>query len=122
MSEFQACRLNLEVTDIGPLSAFLRDVLEFEVDVEEKDMGLVLMHRGAVSLAVVRTDNPAVAATTAGYVTVADADALHDRWVERGARIAMGLESHPWGLRDFVLELPGGHRLAFGAPLGDTHS
>lgn len=24
------------------------------------------------------------------------------------------LTDHPWGLRDFVVEIPGGHRLAFG--------
>jgi hypothetical protein len=26
----------------------------------------------------------------------------------------MPLTDHPWGLRDFVVEIPGGHRLALG--------
>jgi hypothetical protein len=28
------------------------------------------------------------------------------------------LTDHPWGLRDFVAEIPGGHRLAFGERIG----
>jgi hypothetical protein len=34
--------------------------------------------------------------------------------VARGAPIVTGLADHPWGLRDFVVEMPGGHRLALG--------
>ena len=37
----------------------------------------------------------------------------------RGARhaapcVVAGLTDRPWGLRDFVVEMPGGHRLALG--------
>ena len=28
--------------------------------------------------------------------------------------VVTGLTDHPWGLRDFVVEMPGGHRLALG--------
>jgi hypothetical protein len=30
----------------------------------------------------------------------------------------MPLTDHPWGLRDFVIEIPGGHRLALGERIG----
>jgi predicted enzyme related to lactoylglutathione lyase len=114
VSELLSCRPNLEVTDLGPLVRFLRDILDFEVDVEEEEMGLVLLHRDAVGLAVVRTANPAVNETTAGYVGVTDVDGLHDRCRQRGAKVIAPLTDHPWGLRDFVVETPGGHKLAFG--------
>jgi len=114
VSELLSCRPNLEVTELGPPTAFLRDVLGFRVEVDEPEMGLVLLHRDQVGLAVVRTAHPAVNETTAAYIGVADVDALHLRLVAHAATITSPLTDHPWGLRDFVVEIPGGHRLAFG--------
>jgi hypothetical protein len=114
MSEFLSCRPNLEVGDLGPTVRFLYDVLDFVIDVEEVDMGLVLLHRDAVGLAVVRTAKPAVNETTAGYIGITDVDGLHARCREYEAKVVSPLTDHPWGLRDFVVEVPGGHRLAFG--------
>ena len=114
MTEFLSCRPNLEVADLAPAVAFLREVLGFEVEVDEPGMGLVLLRRDAVGLALVRSATPGVNATTAVYLGVTGVDALHDQCTARGARIVVGLAGHPWGLRDFVVEMPGGHRLAIG--------
>jgi predicted enzyme related to lactoylglutathione lyase len=119
--EFLSCRPNLEVADLAPAAAFLREVLGFEVEVDEPGMGLMLLRRDAVGLALVRSDTPGVNATTAVYIGVTGVDDLHEKCSASGARIVMGLEDHPWGLRDFVVEMPGGHRLALGeriAPAG----
>ncbi|MGH9095658.1 MAG: hypothetical protein ACRDXE_10900 [Acidimicrobiales bacterium] len=96
MTEFVDCRPHLEVTDLGPTVAFLRDVLGF---------------------AVVRTADPAVNETTTCYITVTEVDTLHDICERQGARVTSALADHPWGLRDFVVEVPGGHRLAIGERL-----
>ena len=114
MTEFLSCRPNLEVDDLAAATAFLRDVLGFDVEVDEPEMGLVLLRRDAVGLALVRSATPGVNATTAAYIGVTGVDALHEQCAARGARIAVGLTDHPWGLRDFVVEVPGGHRLALG--------
>jgi hypothetical protein len=114
MSELLNIRPNLEVEQLGPTVAHLRQVLGFEVDVEEEDMGLVLLHRDDVGLAVVRTADPAVNETTSAYVTVTDVDELYAESRARHAKVVAELTDHPWGLRDFVVELPGGHRMAFG--------
>jgi predicted enzyme related to lactoylglutathione lyase len=114
MVEFLSCRPNLEVADLAPAVIFLREVLGFEVEVDEPAMGLVLLQRDAVGLALVRSAAPGVNATTAVYLGVTGVDDLHEQCVARGARIAVGLADHPWGLRDFVVEMPGGHRLALG--------
>jgi predicted enzyme related to lactoylglutathione lyase len=114
MSELVNVRPNLEVAELGPAVACLRDVLGFQVDVDEEEMGLVLLHRDAVGLAVVRSARPAANQTTAGYIGVSGVNALHAEVQARGAKIVAGLTDHPWGLRDFVVEIPGGHRLAFG--------
>lgn len=66
MTEFLSCRPNLEVADLAPAAAFLRDVLGFEVDVDEPEMGLMLLHREAVGLALVRSVTPDVNTTTVG--------------------------------------------------------
>ncbi|GAB0101726.1 hypothetical protein JMUB6875_06900 [Nocardia sp. JMUB6875] len=114
MSDFESYRANLEVADLAPTVEFLRDVLGFVVEVDEPDMGLALVRRDGVGLGIVRTPNPAVNETTAGYVGVTDVNALHAYCVSRNADIVTPLTEHPWGLRDFVLRIPGGHRLAFG--------
>jgi len=114
MTEFLSCRPNLEVTDLAPAAAFLREVLGFEVEVDEPGMGLMLLSRDAVGLALVRSATPGVNATSTAYIGVTGVDELHHACAARGARIVTGLEDHPWGLRDFVVEMPGGHRLALG--------
>lgn len=48
MTEFLGCRPNLEVEDLAPATAFLCDVLDFEVEVDEPDMGLMLLRRDAM--------------------------------------------------------------------------
>jgi predicted enzyme related to lactoylglutathione lyase len=114
VSEFLSCRPNLEVDDLAPAAAFLRDVLGFEVEVDEPDMGLMLLRRDAVGLALVRSATPGVNATAAAYIGVTGVGDLHERCAARGVPIVSALTDHPWGLRDFVVEVPGGHRLALG--------
>jgi predicted enzyme related to lactoylglutathione lyase len=115
-----SCRPNLEVTDLGPTVGFLRDVLGFTVEVDDEAMGLVLLSNGGVGLAVVKTADPGVNRTTTCYIGVTDVDDLHDRCAASGAPITSPLTDHPWGLRDFVVEAPGGHRLAFGERIAST--
>jgi predicted enzyme related to lactoylglutathione lyase len=115
--EFLSCRPNLEVGDLEPAAAFLCDVLGFEVEVDEPGMGLMLLRRDAVGLALVRSASPGVNASTAMYIGVTGVDDLHERCAASGAPIVVGLADHPWGLRDFVIEMPGGHRLALGEPI-----
>jgi predicted enzyme related to lactoylglutathione lyase len=114
MSEWLSCRPNLEVADLGPATAFLRDVLGFTVEVEEEAMGLVLLSRDAVGLALVRAASPGINQTTAAYIGVTGVDDLYEHCRGHGAAVVTPLTSHPWGLRDFVIEIPGGHRLALG--------
>jgi uncharacterized glyoxalase superfamily protein PhnB len=47
---------------------------------------------------------------------VPGADALHDEFVARGVTVVQPLEDQPYGMRDFSVESPEGHRLLFGSP------
>ena len=122
MIEFLSCRPNLEVDDLAPAAAFLREVLGFKVEVDEPEVGLVMLRRDAVGLALVRSATPGVNATTTAYLGVTGVDDLHERCATRGVRIVTGLTDHPWGLRDFVVEMPGGHRLALGERIAQPPS
>jgi len=112
--EFLSCRPNLEIDDLAPGAAFLRELPGFEIEVDEPQIGLVLLRRDAVGLALVRSASPGANATTAAYLEVTGVDDLHGRCVARGARIVPGLADHPRGLRDFVTQMPGGHQVAPG--------
>jgi len=79
VTEFLGYRPNLEVVDLTGATAFLRDVLGFEVEVDEPDFGLVLLSRGEVGLALVRAATPGVNESTAGYISVTGVDELHDQ-------------------------------------------
>lgn len=107
-------RPNLEVTDLGPTVNHLCDVFGFAVEVDEPDMGLALLHRDLVGVAIVRTAQPTVNETTQCYIEVRDVDDLYTTTLAKGAEVVVGLTDHAWGLRDFVVQLPSGHRLAFG--------
>ena len=83
-------------------------------------MGLVLLSRDAVGLALVRAADPGVNQTTAAYIGVAGVDDLYGHCQRHGVTVVTPLTDHPWGLRDFVIEMPGGHRLALGERIGGS--
>lgn len=47
------------------------------------------------------------------YVFVDDVDALHEELKGRGASVLRPPMDEPYGLRDFTIETPDGHRLTF---------
>jgi uncharacterized glyoxalase superfamily protein PhnB len=56
------------------------------------------------------------------YVFVDDAETLCREFEAKGAVILRGLQDEPYGLRDFVVEDPEGHRLVFGTPTGQKRT
>ena len=51
------------------------------------------------------------------YARVPDAAACYAELVERGAKVVQPLELQPYGMRDFSVESPEGHRVMFGSPV-----
>jgi predicted enzyme related to lactoylglutathione lyase len=115
MTSLLSYRPNLESRDVQATADFLAELLGFEIEtVVGEPPFLALLRSGQVGLAIVLAENPGVNSTTAGYLSVADVDALHNRCRERGVPITTPLTDQPWGLRDFAIEIPGGHRIALG--------
>jgi predicted enzyme related to lactoylglutathione lyase len=115
MTSLLSYRPNLEVRDVQATADFLAGLLGFEIEtVAGEPPFLAVLRAGDTGLAVVLATIPGVNSTTAGYLSVTDVDALHDRCRERDVPIISPLTDHPWGLRDFAIEIPGGHRIALG--------
>jgi uncharacterized glyoxalase superfamily protein PhnB len=53
------------------------------------------------------------------YIRVDDADAIYAEVRERGARIDWTIYNAPHGFREFGVQDPDGHDIAFGHPLSD---
>ncbi len=48
------------------------------------------------------------------HVLVENVDAVYAEFIERGAKILSKIENKPWGIRDFSVVTPDGHRIVFG--------
>ena len=51
------------------------------------------------------------------YVTVEGVDALYDEVVRKGVQLMQALADKPWGMREFGIRTPEGHRIMFGQEL-----
>lgn len=93
--------------------AYYRDVLGFQVNYQQHDIGV--MDRDAVRLLLIaRTDLHT--GIGSAYVYVADADALHTELRAKGANVQGEPVSQPWGLREFRAVDLEGNRITFGQP------
>ena len=100
----------LPLGDVAAGVAHYRDVLGFEVNYQQSDLG-VMDRDGMRLLLIERTARHTGIGSCSFYVT--DADALHAELVAKGANVQGEPVSQPWGLREFkVLDLEG-NRLSF---------
>lgn len=51
------------------------------------------------------------------YLQVSDAQALHDEFAATGVRFWHPLQDKPWGMREFAILTPDGHKIVFGQDL-----
>jgi uncharacterized glyoxalase superfamily protein PhnB len=51
------------------------------------------------------------------YLTVEGLDQLHRELSARGAQVISKPENEPWGMREFSIRTPDGHRIRFGEPI-----
>ena len=110
----------LAVRNLAETVAFYRDKLGFDLDFEVP--GWACMVRGA--FAVMLGECPdAIPATDTGdhsyfaYVNVTDIDALFAEYAERNVPMIQPLADKPWGMREFGVRTPDGHRIMFGEEL-----
>jgi uncharacterized glyoxalase superfamily protein PhnB len=48
------------------------------------------------------------------HALVENVDEVYQELIDRGAKILSSIENKPWGIRDFTVVTPDGHRIVFG--------
>jgi catechol 2,3-dioxygenase-like lactoylglutathione lyase family enzyme len=120
----------LGVRDVAATAAYFRDRLGFELDPEtglfapDPDEGavyaIVRMGDVAVHLQIRRREvfvGRRESIETDAYVTVDDVDATYARHRDARVEIHRPIDDSPYGMRDYCIATPDGHRIAFGSPL-----
>jgi len=52
------------------------------------------------------------------HALVENVDEVYDEFRERGAEVISTIKTQPWGIRDFCVKTPDGHRIVFGQEMG----
>ncbi|MDM0111309.1 VOC family protein [Variovorax sp. J22R133] len=112
----------LAVPDLQRSTAYFRDALGFTVAWEPERTDWQLVRRGSVSIMMGHCPDALPPAQTGdhsyfAYLHVDDADALHGEWVQRGAIVMHPPIDREWGMREFAVRTPDGHRLMVGQVL-----
>lgn len=122
MATITNSRCVLAVRDLRVSTRFYMDVLGFRRDFGDGSDGWSFLSRDGFRVMLGECSD----ATPAGelgdhswfvYLTVDDADGLHEEVARKGAEIISRPATKPWGLREFSLRTPDGHRIVFGEPV-----
>lgn len=120
-SDLSSFSFVLAVPDLEASASYFRDALGFRLDWPD-GMGWKLATRGTVRIMIGHCPDAMLPAATGdhsyfGYLTVANADALHAELVGRGAIILQAPADKPHGMREFLVGTPDGHRMMIGQEL-----
>ncbi|WP_164842373.1 VOC family protein [Actinoplanes solisilvae] len=105
----------LPVTDLDRSIAYYQDALGFRLAWRTADDSLAALASGEIEMLLLvpwAGDEPPRAQES--YVYVEDPDALCAEYRQAGADIVDPVASRPYGMRDFVVEDPDGHRFTLG--------
>ncbi len=112
----------LAVRDLRASTRHYIDVLGFHRDFGDGTDGWSFLSRDAfkVMLGECPAEKPASELgdhSYIAYVIVEGVDQFYAEVVARGAEVTSAPTDKPWGLREFTLPTPDGHRYTFGEPL-----
>ena len=117
MPTIHSTRHVLAVNDLRAATAYFIDTLGFSRDFSAD--GWEFLSRGAFKLMLGECPDDLSARETNNhsyfaYVVVEDLDELYADFRWRGALIPHDVEDKPWGMREFGVATPEGHRMMFG--------
>ena len=115
-------RCVLAVRDLAASTRYYMDVLGFRRDFGDASDGWSFLSRDGFKVMLGHCHD-AVPAGELGdhswfvYLIVQDVDGLFNEITSRGADATSSPTSQPWGLREFGIRTPEGHRIVFGQPI-----
>jgi catechol 2,3-dioxygenase-like lactoylglutathione lyase family enzyme len=115
-------RLVLAVRDLQSSTKFYTEVLGLRCDFGDGSDGWSFLSRNGfkVMLGECPDERPAGELgnhSYVAYVVVQGVDALHKEVASRGAEVTSAPATQPWGMREFAVRTPDGHRIRFGEPV-----
>ncbi len=122
MNRIVDSRSVLAVRNLDESTRFYIDVLGFKRDFGDGSDGWSFLSRDAfkVMLGECPDEKPASELGNHSYVAyliVQGVDQLYEEVSVRGAEVISQLATEPWGLREFSIRTPDGHRIRFGEPI-----
>ncbi len=117
-----ASRFVLAVRNLRISTDFYMNVLGFTRDFGDESDGWSFLSRDSVRVMLGECPDEVPASelnnhSYFAYINVRDVDALYAEIVEKGGAPTSRPSTKPWGLREFGLTTPDGHRIMFGQPL-----
>ena len=114
-------RCVLAVRNLKESTAFYTDALGFRRDSIESE-GWSFLSRDGFKLMLGECPDERPAGELGDhsyfvYLRVEGVDDLYHELTTRGARPITAPEDKPWGLREFAVRTPDGHRMTFGEPI-----
>jgi uncharacterized glyoxalase superfamily protein PhnB len=106
----------LAVRDLAASAAHYRDVLGFRRDFVVEGWEFLSLGNFKVMLGECSDEVPASETGNHSYfahVLVEDVDALFEEHRRCGAKFLFEVEDKPWGLREYGVQTPDGHRIVF---------
>jgi uncharacterized glyoxalase superfamily protein PhnB len=111
----------LAVRDLAVSTRYYVDVLGFQREPIEADGWSFLARDGfRLMLGECPDERPASELgnhSYFAYLTLDDVDDYYEEIVARGAEVTSPPKDKPWGLREFALRTPDGHRMTCGQPM-----
>ena len=125
VSEVVASTFVLAVTDLDASRAFYCEKLGFAVDLCVD--GWSFLSRGACRLRLGHCPNaqPMLKCqdhSWFAYLHVTDISRLYEDVLAQGVEIWHTLQSKPWGMREFAIATPDGHRIVFGESISKSRA
>lgn len=107
----------LAVTDLNASKKFYIEKLGFTEDLSVD--GWSFLSRGACKLRLgdcpgIKPMSESLDHSWFAYLNVEDATRLYDEVVKNGVEVWHKLADKPWGMREFSIVTPDGHRIVFG--------
>ncbi len=111
----------LAVPDLKRTAAYFREALGFTIE-WPADIGWHLATRGTARIMMGHCPDAMHPRKTGdhnyfGYLHVDDIDGLYAEWKARGAMLPHPPTDKPWGMREFQVDTPDGHRFMVGKEL-----
>lgn len=122
MPQITGARLVLAVRDLRVSTDYWINVLGFRRDFGDESDGWSFLSRDAFKVMLGECpDSPPAGElgdhSYVAYLVVEGVDDVHRELVARGATLLSTPEDQPWGLREFGVRTPDGHRMTIGEPL-----